>query len=54
VYYSCQILLFGTEFTRVYAQRHGANARPESYAKTDFESQGVEPAHLILAKEKMG
>ena len=35
VYYSCQILLFGAEFTRVYAERHGANARPESYAKTD-------------------
>src|SRR4029079_15731584 len=32
VYYSCQILLFGAECTRVYAQRHGANVRPESYA----------------------
>ena len=48
VYYSCQILLFGAEFTRVYAQRHGANARPESYAKTDIESQGVEPAAAII------
>ena len=24
VYYSCQILLFGAEFTRVYARRHGS------------------------------
>ena len=48
VYYSCQILLFGAEFTRVYAQRHGANARPESYAETDIESQGVEPAAAII------
>ena len=48
VYYSCQILLFGAEFTRVYAQRHGANARPESFAKTDIESQGVEPAAAII------
>jgi len=44
VYYSCQILLFGAEFTRVYALRHGANARPESYANTDMESQGLKPA----------
>ena len=44
VYYSCQILLFGAEFTRVYAQRHGANVRPESYANTDMESQGLKPA----------
>jgi membrane protein len=48
VYYSCQILLFGAEFTRVYAQRHGASARPESYAKTDIEFQGVEPAAAII------
>ena len=48
VYYSCQILLFGAEFTRVYAQRHGANARPQSYAKTDIESQSVEPAAAII------
>jgi membrane protein len=47
VYYSCQILLFGAEFTRVYAQRHGASARPESYAKTDIESQGLEPAAAL-------
>ena len=27
VYYSCQILLFGAEFTRVYAQREGHESR---------------------------
>ena len=47
VYYSCQILLFGAEFTRVYAQRHGANVRPESYANADMESQGLKPAAAL-------
>ncbi len=44
VYYSCQILLLGAEFTRVYAQRHGANAHPESYATTELGSEVVGPA----------
>ena len=35
VYYSCQILLFGAEFTRVYTQRHGVRPRPESFAEKD-------------------
>ena len=35
VYYSCQILLFGAEFTRVYAQRHGETPPPESFATED-------------------
>ena len=35
VYYSCQIVLFGAEFTRVYAQRHGARPRPEPFAEAD-------------------
>ena len=35
VYYSCQILLFGAEFTRVYAQRRGAKpARSHSRRRT--------------------
>lgn len=37
VYYSCQILLFGAEFTRVYAQ-HGANHKPESFAVKDLKA----------------
>ena len=32
VYYSCQILLFGAEFTRVYADRRGRKPVPESFA----------------------
>jgi membrane protein len=35
VYYSCQILLFGAEFTRVYAQRRGVKPAPESFAIKD-------------------
>lgn len=33
VYYSCQILLLGAEFTRVYAQRTGRRPQPESFAE---------------------
>lgn len=35
VYYSCQILLFGAEFTRVYAEREGTEPAPESFAEKD-------------------
>lgn len=35
VYYSCQILLFGAEFTRVYAQSRGVKPKPESFAEKD-------------------
>ncbi len=35
VYYSCQIVLFGAEFTRVYAQREGTKPAPESFAEKD-------------------
>ena len=35
VYYSCQILLFGAEFTRVYAQREGTTPAPEAFAEKD-------------------
>jgi membrane protein len=33
VYYSCQILLLGAEFTRVYALRQGARSGAESFAE---------------------
>jgi membrane protein len=36
VYYSCQVLLLGAEFTRVYAERHGADPQPESFAEPDL------------------
>jgi len=32
VYYSCQILLLGAEFTRVYAEHRGTTFEPESFA----------------------
>src|SRR5918993_2097343 len=35
VYYSCQILLFGAEFTRVWAVRHGVKVKPEEFAVKD-------------------
>jgi membrane protein len=35
VYYSCQILLFGAEFTRMYAQRLGTKPAPEAFAEKD-------------------
>ena len=40
VYYSCQILLFGAEFTRMYAQRDGAKPAPESFAEKDLDAPG--------------
>jgi membrane protein len=36
VYYSCQILLLGAEFTRVYADRHGVAPQPEAFAEPDL------------------
>jgi membrane protein len=35
VYYSCQILLFGAEFTRVYVQGRGPQPKPEEFAVKD-------------------
>jgi membrane protein len=36
VYYSCQILLLGAEFTRAYAMRQGTQPAPESFAERDL------------------
>lgn len=38
VYYSCQSLLLGAEFTRVYAQRDGTKPAPESFAEKDLDA----------------
>lgn len=35
VYYSCQIVLFGAEFTRVWSARHGSKPQPSSFAEKD-------------------
>jgi membrane protein len=36
VYYSCQILLLGAEFTRAYALRRGIQPAPESFAEKNL------------------
>jgi membrane protein len=47
VYYSCQILLFGAEFTRVWAGRRGAKVKPEAFAVKDPEA--VQPKSALTA-----
>ena len=37
VYYSCQILLFGAEFTRAYAERQGTRLQTASFASNDLD-----------------
>ena len=47
VYYSAQILLYGAEFTQVYADAYGSGIKPKDYAEllTEKEraAQGMEP-----------
>ncbi len=43
VYYSSMILLFGAEFTRVYAERHGSRIGETAPEKADQERTGVPP-----------
>lgn len=38
VYYSCQIVLFGAEFTRVWAARHGVKVKAGEFAVKDPEA----------------
>lgn len=47
VYYSSQIVLFGAEFTRVWADRHGEVVPPEPFAKPDPEAAGAERSSVI-------
>jgi membrane protein len=47
VYYSCQILLFGAEFTRVWAARHGVKVKPEPFAVKDPDA--VHPKSALTA-----
>src|SRR4029450_1877315 len=39
VYYSCQILLFGAEFTRVYAEHRGTTFDPHLFAEQGRRAQ---------------
>jgi membrane protein len=47
VYYSCQILLFGAEFTRVWAVRNGVKVKPEEFAVKD--PQAVQPKSALTS-----
>lgn len=53
VYYSCQILLLGAEFTRVYAERRGVEPQPEVFAEPDLDairtSETIEREHAAAA-----
>jgi membrane protein len=49
IYYTSQILFFGAEFTRIYADTYGSKIRPARYAKRatreDRAEQGLEPSN---------
>jgi hypothetical protein len=49
VYYSCQILLLGAEFTRAYALRLGTQPTPESFAEKDSGSSYTGRALMQIA-----
>lgn len=42
IYYSAQILLFGAEFTQVYANRLGSDIRPDEHAKFAADATALE------------
>lgn len=50
VYYSCQILLFGAEFTRVYVQSRGPKPSPEEFAVKDPDAVNPKSALAPVAK----
>jgi membrane protein len=52
VYYSCQIVLFGAEFTRVWAARHGVKVKPEAFAQKDPEAVHPKSALTEVTKTK--
>jgi membrane protein len=53
IFYSAQILLFGAEFTQVYARRYGSHIRPASFAVSltddDRAQQGVPRSEYVAA-----
>lgn len=52
VYYSCQILLFGAEFTRVYVQSRGPRPRPEEFAVKDPDAVNPKSALAPVSKSR--
>ena len=49
VYYSCQIVLFGAEFTRIWAARHGVKPKAEEFAVKDPDA--VHPKSALAEVE---
>ena len=56
VYYSCQILLFGAEFTRAYALRQGTQPDAESFAEKTSSRSARRPEDSVAddESERMG
>ena len=58
IYYSSQILLFGAEFTQVYANRFGAGGKPSKHAvciattEKEISTPGEEPTPEVQAQVK--
>jgi membrane protein len=58
IYYSSQILLFGAEFTQVYANRFGAGGKPSKHAvciattEKEISTPGEEPTPQMQAQVK--
>ena len=58
IYYSSQILLFGAEFTQVYANRFGAGGKPSKHAvciattEKEISAPGEEPTPQVQAQVK--
>jgi membrane protein len=49
VYYSCQILLFGAEFTRLYVLSRGPKPKPEEFAVKDLHAVNPKSALAPLS-----
>ena len=47
VYYSCQILLLGAEFTRVYAEHRGATFEPHVFAEQARRTQSGDAGNRL-------
>lgn len=52
IYYSAQILLFGAEFTQVYANRFGSNIRPDEHATYAPDATAVEKDNANLPQTR--
>ena len=52
IYYSAQILLFGAEFTQVYANRFGSRIRPDEHATYAPDAAGIEKGEPGLPRTR--